>query len=304
MVLPGTKIKVLASSAQNKGPNSGSIGYVSQAWNPMFVPVQLFRHLKEYGIVRKDTSYPMLTTQSINIVFTRFGLKGRPVVKQTTIQHLRIAPDVATTINNKWAKMLAKAVTTYSKGKSGNSAIRLIGPLKESPEVIDKESFHDIVAKTYSMSLYLHRNRDFASLVSNTAPGGIMYHNRSLTDVINFRQEFLTKRSWAILKAIAIDTKHDKEYKKALLDTYLLPTIVSLQKALSHHVAAELRNSARKLGSELLCDLLLINTDLQTQILEMQLLQNRINRTTFVKRLTGLEDMKKALRSLATARRR
>jgi len=305
MVLPGTKIEVLASSIKNKGPNIGSIGYVVKSWNPMFVPMQFLTHLKEYGAVNGNAMFSKLTLQSIEIVFTRFGKKGRARIKHRTIQHVLIPPSVVSKTDVKWAKRFANAINSYSKGNTEDTAFRLIVSLEEPPQPIEEIPFHDIVAKTYSMLLYLLRSRNFLNVTVGEVPEGLVYYRRSLKEAININQGLLTKRSWAVLREIALDTKYDDAYKQELHERFMHPAIVAIRAALSHELGIQFRKDIKTLGGNVANSLFLLDSALVTQILNNglnPLNRNRFDRASLAKNLTKIEDMKNALRSLSTAR--
>jgi len=243
MILPGTKIEVMASNKHDKGPNTGSIGYMANVYSSTFLTsTRSVRHLKSYteAAMHKNAllNYKLHMFQLLtsNVVFTRFGHKGRKRMESKNVKIL--IPNVALTT--------MRTLKTFLKGVSSlrTPAARyiVVAPIPREPVNLHGLPFEELIAILYSHIIYLNHNpifRSYYNLTGERRPNQYK-HNWTVADFINLAQLPVSKASCALLKELAVDNGNGGLYKQTLCDDTIIPTIQALKRITGHFVKLDI----------------------------------------------------------------
>jgi len=248
IILPGTKVQVLASNGKKRGPNAGSVGYVSGVLSSGGLIYPVFKHIRNY-IERVPHKTSMLNLDrkvaengTVRIVFTRFGYKGRPRIVTKTLTC--IVPMVPLT-TKRTMKTFLKGITTI---KVPSKCIA-IAPIDEDYTSIEDLDMVDLVAQIYSYVLYLNSNRTFSSVYNISGQQVRPYtHNKTIVDCVDLSNLPLTKVCCALLRQIAINKYNNPAYKEALLHDNFVPAIIALRRIAAHFEREDLRRKMRMIN--------------------------------------------------------
>ena len=249
IILSGTKVQVLASNGKKRGPNVGSIGYVSGVLSSGGLIYPAFKHMRSYmeRVSHKasilNLNRRVAESGTVRIVFTRFGYKGRPRIVAKTL--MCVVPMVPLT-TKRTMKMFLKGVTTI---QAPSKSVVAIAPIKEDYTSIETLDMVDLVAQIYSYVLYLNSNRTFSSVYNISGQQVRPYtHNKTIVDCVDLSNLPLTKVCCALLRQIAINKYNNPAYKEALLHDNFVPAIIALKRVVAHFERTNLDQGIRAMN--------------------------------------------------------
>jgi hypothetical protein len=249
MILPGTKIEIIASNKRGKGPNIGSIGYVANIYGITALPVSAVRHLKAYTEVTPHKK-PILNYKwrkfqliSAGVVFTRFGRKGRTRIRLKNVRI--IVPNVALT-KTRTFKTFLKGVNRLNFNNEWYTAI---ASLPDNVEHLHKLPLEEFVARLYCHTLYLLKNTTFCrtcGVFGNYVPAPTA-HNKTIMDFIDLHKFLLSTTSFTLLKQVALDKYNNELYQQALYEEELIPAMQALKIITAHFIKLEIDTITTKM---------------------------------------------------------
>lgn len=239
MILPGTKIEVIASNKRNKGPNVGSIGFVAStsrmngahafrfnvAATSLISHCEFAKHNADSGLfdtcisMKKGSTTKKLSLVRAVVVFNRFGAKGRFRLEAKPIF---IVVPMAPLKSKRTVKGFLKGFTTLKVA----ARYTAVTTLPQRPTLLKEMNGKELLTRLYAYTLAAARSPEFKGRYAMT--GELLVkrdYNRTIIDDMDLSRLPLTKSCQTLLRRAAIGNYDEEVYRKVIADNNVVQAV-------------------------------------------------------------------------------